>query len=185
MKYITDMLFLGLFQCNPKYDHDCSKCKPPNGFPTSMEPPKELNFDKKNLDGSKLLEFFFCKFTKQIIQIVEFCKMMPGFMHLNRGDQITLIKTGVFEVTTIHFSTMVDTVTNMVYWWTTGDMFSLEDAHQMSLGYFFDCMFDFSRRLNKMYLDDCENALLSALVIMSPGKVYVLPDIMRLTISQT
>ena len=176
------MLFLGLFQCNPKYDHDCSKCTPPNGFPTSMEPPKELNFDKKKLDGSKMWQFFSSKFTSQITRIVNFSKMIPGFKHLDREDQITLIKTGLFEVATIRFSTVADTASNMVYWWTTGDMFSLDDAHQMPLGNLFDLLFDFSRRVNRMYLDDCEYALLSALVIMSPGKIYAQPDVVLLTV---
>lgn len=115
-------------------------------------------------------QFFSSKFTSQITRIVNFSKMIPGFKHLDREDQITLIKTGLFEVATIRFSTVADTQSNMVYWWTTGDMFSLDDAHQMPLGNLFDLLFDFSRRVNKMYLDDCEYALLSALVIMSPGR---------------
>ena len=60
----------------------------------------------------------------------------------------------------------------MVYWWTTGDKFSLDDAHQMPLGNLFDLLFDFARRVNQMLLDDSEYALLSAVVIMSPGWSY-------------
>ncbi|XP_038047889.1 uncharacterized protein LOC119721984 [Patiria miniata] len=153
-----------------KYDHDCSKCPPPSGFPTSKDPPRELPDVLLPVDSGRMWQFFSSKFTSQITRIVNFSKMIPGFKHIDREDQITLIKTGLFEVATIRFSTVADTKTNMVYWWTTGDKFSLEDAHKMPLGNLFDLLFDFARRVNRMLLDDSEYALLSAVVIMSPDR---------------
>ncbi|XP_071791330.1 uncharacterized protein [Asterias amurensis] len=167
--------FLGPDDSNGKrlksrFDHDCSKCSPPNGFPTSKDPPRELPDYIHPVDSGKMWQFFSSKFTSQITRIVNFSKMIPGFKHIDREDQITLIKTGLFEVATIRFSTVADTRNNMVYWWTTGDKFSLDDAHQMPLGNLFDLLFNFARRVNRMLLDDSEYALLSAIVIMSPDR---------------
>ncbi|XP_022098403.1 uncharacterized protein LOC110983451 isoform X3 [Acanthaster planci] len=153
-----------------RYDHDCSKCPPPPGFPTTKDPPRELPDVLHPVDSGKMWQFFSSKFTSQITRIVNFSKMIPGFKHIDREDQITLIKTGLFEVATIRFSTVADTKNNMVYWWTTGDKFSLDDAHKMPLGNLFDLLFDFARRVNRMLLDDSEYALLSAVVIMSPDR---------------
>ncbi|XP_041478035.1 uncharacterized protein LOC121425969 [Lytechinus variegatus] len=153
-----------------KYDHDCSKCDPPPGFPTGPIPPRELDPADGPIDGQKMWTFFSNKFTSQITRIVNFSKMIPGFKQLDREDQITLIKTGLFEVLTIRFSTVVDVATNTVYWWTTGDTFSLVDAHKMPMGNLFDLLFDFGQRVNRMMLDDSEYALMSAVVIMSADR---------------
>ncbi|XP_071490387.1 uncharacterized protein [Diadema antillarum] len=153
-----------------KYDHDCSKCDPPPGFPTSLTPPRELDPAEGAIDGQRMWTFFSNKFTSQITRIVNFSKMIPGFKQLDREDQITLIKTGLFEVLTIRFSTVVDVATNTVHWWTTGDTFSLIDAHKMPMGNLFDLLFDFGQRVNRMMLDDSEYALMSAVVIMSADR---------------
>ena len=87
-------------QLHSKYDHDCSKCDPPSGFPTSTIPPRELDPAEGPIDGQKMWTFFSNKFTSQITRIVNFAKMIPGFKQLDREDQITLIKTGLFEVKT-------------------------------------------------------------------------------------
>ncbi|XP_071943183.1 nuclear receptor subfamily 1 group D member 1-like isoform X2 [Antedon mediterranea] len=155
-----------------RYNHDCSKCNHPPGFPTSDKPPKELDYSKP-LDTMKMWTFFSSKFTSQITRIVNFAKKIPGFKNLNREDQITLIKTGLFEVATIRFSTVANVSNGMVYWWTTGDMFSLKDTHEMPLGNLFDLLFDFSARVNQMLLEDSEYALLSAVVIMSPDRPFL------------
>ncbi|XP_033127878.1 nuclear receptor subfamily 1 group D member 1-like [Anneissia japonica] len=155
-----------------RYNHDCSKCNHPPGFPTSEKPPKELDYSKP-LDTMKMWTFFSSKFTSQITRIVNFAKKIPGFKNLNREDQITLIKTGLFEVATIRFSTVANVSNGMVYWWTTGDMFSLKDTHEMPLGNLFDLLFDFSARVNQMLLEDSEYALLSAVVIMSPDRPFL------------
>lgn len=85
-------------QLHSKYDHDCSKCDPPPGFPTGPIPPRELDPSEGPIDGQKMWTFFSNKFTSQITRIVNFSKMIPGFKQLDREDQITLIKTGLFEV---------------------------------------------------------------------------------------
>ncbi|XP_071823110.1 uncharacterized protein [Apostichopus japonicus] len=153
-----------------RYNHDCTKCTPPAGFPTSEEPPRELDPKDGPISSLKMWNFFSSKFTSQITRIVAFSKLIPNFKRMDQEDQITLIKSGIFEVLTIRFSTVVDINTNLVHWWTTGDTFTLEDSHKMPLGNLFDLLFNFAHRVNKMLLDDSEYGLLSALVIMSPDR---------------
>ena len=50
------------------------------------------------------------KITIAVQQIIEFAKMIPGFMDLSQDDQIMLLKAGEFNVRKTHLRTIVKVV---------------------------------------------------------------------------
>ncbi|GBN23869.1 putative nuclear hormone receptor HR3 [Araneus ventricosus] len=52
------------------------------------------------------------KLTNIIQQIIEFAKMVPGFMKLSQDDQILLLKAGSFEMSVLRMSRYLD-ITNL------------------------------------------------------------------------
>ncbi|PIK57818.1 hypothetical protein BSL78_05277 [Apostichopus japonicus] len=71
-----------------RYNHDCTKCTPPAGFPTSEEPPRELDPKDGPISSLKMWNFFSSKFTSQITRIVAFSKLIPNFKRMDQEDQI-------------------------------------------------------------------------------------------------
>ncbi|KRZ38617.1 putative nuclear hormone receptor HR3 [Trichinella pseudospiralis] len=54
------------------------------------------------------------KLTHAVQQIIEFAKLVPGFMKLQQDDQIMLLKGGAFEVSLIRMSTLYDITADCV-----------------------------------------------------------------------
>ena len=54
------------------------------------------------------------KLTVIIQQIIEFAKMVPGFMKLSQDDQIVLLKSASFELSCIRMSRFYDLSTSNV-----------------------------------------------------------------------
>lgn len=54
------------------------------------------------------------KLTQIIQQIIEFAKMVPGFMKLSQDDQIVLLKAGSFELCILRMSRYFDVATGSV-----------------------------------------------------------------------
>ena len=65
------------------------------------------------------------KLTLMIQQIIEFAKMVPGFMKLSQDDQIVLLKTASFELSCIRMSRYYDLNTSNVLF---GDLLMPMDA---------------------------------------------------------
>ena len=57
-----------------------------------------LSFDKNKQQAQEEL-WLECaqRLTAVIQQIIEFAKMVPGFMKLSQDDQIVLLKTGIYS----------------------------------------------------------------------------------------
>ena len=65
------------------------------------------------------------KLTLMIQQIIEFAKMVPGFMKLSQDDQIVLLKTASFELSCIRMSRYYDLNSSNVLF---GDLLMPMDA---------------------------------------------------------
>ncbi|XP_002734320.1 nuclear receptor subfamily 1 group D member 2-like [Saccoglossus kowalevskii] len=150
--------------------HDCSNCPPPPDFPTSELPPRELTMSEDKITATHMIRFFADKFTGLITRIVVFTKQIPGFRMLDKEDQIILIKAGLFEVSAVRFTTVIDTNSNMVNYWTTGDRFSRELARQGHLGKVIDLLFELAGWFNELELTDDEVGCLNAVIMVAADR---------------
>ncbi|XP_066143111.1 probable nuclear hormone receptor HR3 isoform X7 [Euwallacea fornicatus] len=109
------------------------------------------------------------KLTTIIQQIIEFAKMVPGFMKLSQDDQIVLLKAGSFELAIIRMSRYLDLSHNRVLYGDTmlpQDAFFTSDTAEMKL---VSCVFEVSKGLAELKLTETELALYSACVLLSPA----------------
>ncbi|KAK3927851.1 putative nuclear hormone receptor HR3 [Frankliniella fusca] len=110
------------------------------------------------------------KLTTVIQQIIEFAKMVPGFMKLHQDDQIVLLKAGSFELAILRMSRYYDLSQNCVLYAETmlpQDAFYTNETAEMRLVNF---VFDFARSIAEMKLTETELALYSAVVLLSPDR---------------
>ncbi|XP_060536292.1 probable nuclear hormone receptor HR3 isoform X5 [Cylas formicarius] len=123
------------------------------------------------------------KLTTVIQQIIEFAKMVPGFMKLSQDDQIVLLKAGSFELAIIRMSRYLDLSHNFVLYGDTmlpQDAFLTSDTAEMKL---VTCIFEVSKSLAELKLTETELALYSACVLLSPDRPGLkgIPEISRLS----
>ncbi|XP_065169158.1 probable nuclear hormone receptor HR3 isoform X5 [Atheta coriaria] len=110
------------------------------------------------------------KLTTIIQQIIEFAKMVPGFMKLSQDDQIVLLKAGSFELGVIRMSRYLDLSQNCVLYGDTmlpQEAFFTSDTHEMKL---VTCVFDIAKAVASLKLTETEIALYSACVLLSPDR---------------
>jgi len=123
------------------------------------------------------------KLTLVIQQIIEFAKMVPGFMKFLQDDQIVLLKAGSFELCCLRMSRYYDLSTNQVLFGENGlmpmDAFLTSDTTEMKL---VTQAFELAKSVAEMKLTEGELALFSALALLSPDRVGLksVPDIRRL-----
>ncbi|EFN70389.1 Probable nuclear hormone receptor HR3 [Camponotus floridanus] len=123
------------------------------------------------------------KLTTVIQQIIEFAKMVPGFMKLSQDDQIVLLKAGSFELAVLRMSRYLDLQQNCVLY---GDIllpqeaFYTTDTAEMKLVSY---VFELARSIAELKLTETELALYSAAVLLSPDRpgLKCLGDINRLS----
>ncbi|XP_044738337.1 probable nuclear hormone receptor HR3 isoform X1 [Chrysoperla carnea] len=115
------------------------------------------------------------KLTTVIQQIIEFAKMVPGFMKLSQDDQIVLLKAGSFELAVIRMSRYLDLTggpggTCCVLYGETllpQDAFFTSDTSEMKL---VTCVFEIAKGVAELKLTETELALYSACVLLSPDR---------------
>ncbi|XP_050499368.1 probable nuclear hormone receptor HR3 isoform X8 [Diabrotica virgifera virgifera] len=110
------------------------------------------------------------KLTTIIQQIIEFAKMVPGFMKLSQDDQIVLLKAGSFELAIIRMSRYLDLSQNCVLYGDTmlpQDAFFTSDTAEMKL---VTCVFEVAKSIAELKLTETELALYSACVLLSPDR---------------
>ncbi|XP_076298066.1 nuclear hormone receptor 3 ROR-beta isoform X2 [Lasioglossum baleicum] len=110
------------------------------------------------------------KLTAVIQQIIEFAKMVPGFMKLSQDDQIVLLKAGSFELAVLRMSRYLDLQQNCVLYGDTmlpQDAFYTTDTAEMKL---VSCVFEMARSIAELKLTETELALYSAAVLYSPDR---------------
>ncbi|XP_069888510.1 oxysterols receptor LXR-alpha isoform X1 [Dipodomys merriami] len=122
----------------------------------------------------------FAHFTELAIvsvqEIVDFAKQLPGFLQLSREDQIALLKTSAIEVMLLETSRRYNPGSESITF-LKDFSYNREDFAKAGLQVeFINPIFDFSRAMNELQLNDAEFALLIAISIFSAGPINVPTD---------
>ncbi|RUS82007.1 hypothetical protein EGW08_010234, partial [Elysia chlorotica] len=124
----------------------------------------------KNLTHRELWVEIAEKITMAVQQIIEFAKMIPGFMELSQDDQIMLLKAGSFELALMQLCRVFDADTNRVIF---GNMFlpleafanlTDEEFHLMT------AIFEFVKHIQLLNITESEMAMLSAIILISSDR---------------
>ncbi|KAL6113560.1 nr1h3 [Pungitius sinensis] len=119
----------------------------------------------------------FAHFTELAImsvqEIVDFAKQLPGFLELTREDQIALLKTSTIEImlleTSRRYNPAIDSITFLKDF-----SYNKEDFAKAGLQFeFINPIFEFSKGMNDLHLDEAEYALLIAINIFSADRPNV------------
>ncbi|TRY82060.1 hypothetical protein DNTS_006692 [Danionella cerebrum] len=119
----------------------------------------------------------FAHFTELAImsvqEIVDFAKQLPGFLELTREDQIALLKTSTIEImlleTSRRYNPTIDSITFLKDF-----TYNKEDFAKAGLQFeFINPIFEFSKGMNDLHLDEAEYALLIAINIFSADRPNV------------
>jgi nuclear receptor subfamily 1 group F protein 4 len=124
----------------------------------------------KELSHEQLWQEAASRLTAVVQQIIEFAKMVPGFMKLPQDDQIVLLKAGAFELVVLRVSRHFDPATNSVLFGETllpPEAFMTTDTIEMKL---VSTLFDVARAIAELKLGDTQLALYSAFVLLSPDR---------------
>jgi len=128
---------------------------------------KELSHEDMWLEAAARL-------TSVVQQIIEFAKMVPGFMKLPQDDQIVLLKAGAFELVILRITRHYDYNSNSVLFGETilsPDAFETNDTTELKL---LQSIFEGVRALAELKLTETQIALYSAFVLLSPGNLHLL-----------
>lgn len=137
--------------------------------PAHMACPLNYNIGSEMTDNQDWKDFSEL-FAPAIKSVVDFAKLIPGFMLLNQDDQVVLLKAATFEVLLVRMACLFDT-TSSTMMFTNGKLFRRQTTGlSTSVGFLLDSMFDFAERFNKLALTDDEIALFSAVVLLSPDR---------------
>ena len=120
-----------------------------------------------------------------IMDVVKFCKCIPGFNHIVQHDQVQLLKQGSFEVICVNSFMLVDAQNRLML---TPHMDYLIDSNTIKsipLGFFMSEVFDLALQMAQLKLSDAENSLFNALLIMNPGNKLRKNNISRPPIIRT
>ncbi|XP_055634859.1 probable nuclear hormone receptor HR3 isoform X6 [Toxorhynchites rutilus septentrionalis] len=124
----------------------------------------------KNMSQEELWLDCADKLTAMIQQIIEFAKLIPGFMRLSQDDQILLLKTGSFELAIVRMSRLMDLSTNSVLYgdiMLPQEVFYTSDSFEMKL---VACIFETAKSIAELKLTETELALYQSLVLMWPER---------------
>uniref|UniRef100_A0A673TG94 Nuclear receptor subfamily 1 group H member 3 n=1 Tax=Suricata suricatta TaxID=37032 RepID=A0A673TG94_SURSU len=122
----------------------------------------------------------FAHFTELAIvsvqEIVDFAKQLPGFLQLSQEDQIALLKTSAIEVMLLETSRRYNPGSESITF-LKDFSYNREDFAKAGLQVeFINPIFEFSRAMNELQLNDAEFALLIAISIFSAGPADVPKD---------
>jgi len=111
------------------------------------------------------------KLTNVIQQIIEFAKMLPGFMKLQQDDQIVLLKSGSFELAIIRMSRYFDLSNNAVLFYDVmlpvGAFLTSHISEEMTL---VNKIFEFAREIAQMKLSEKALSLYSAFILLQDDR---------------
>ncbi|CAL9701354.1 unnamed protein product [Knipowitschia caucasica] len=150
-------------QCNKRSFLDRPKVTP---WPQSQDP-----------QNREVRQQRFAHFTELAImsvqEIVDFAKQLPGFLELTREDQIALLKTSTIEImlleTSRRYNPAIDSITFLKDF-----SYNKEDFAKAGLQIeFINPIFEFSKGMNDLHLDEAEYALLIAINIFSADRPNV------------
>ncbi|KAM8815180.1 oxysterols receptor LXR-alpha isoform 2-T7 [Rhynchonycteris naso] len=109
----------------------------------------------------------------RVTEIVDFAKQLPGFLQLSREDQIALLKTSAIEVMLLETSRRYNPGSESITF-LKDFSYNREDFVKAGLQVeFINPIFEFSRSMNELQLNDAEFALLIAISIFSADRPNV------------
>ncbi|RXM33311.1 Oxysterols receptor LXR-alpha [Acipenser ruthenus] len=119
----------------------------------------------------------FAHFTELAImsvqEIVDFAKQLPGFLELTREDQIALLKTSTIEIMLVESSRRYNPAMECITF-LKDFSYNKEDFAKAGLQLeFINPIFEFSKGMNDLHLDEAEFALLIAINIFSADRPNV------------
>ncbi|XP_055519399.1 oxysterols receptor LXR-beta-like isoform X1 [Leucoraja erinacea] len=119
----------------------------------------------------------FAHFTELAIisvqEIVDFAKQIPGFLDLSREDQIALLKASTIEIMLLETARRYNHETECITF-LKDFTYSKADFARAGLQFgFINPIFEFSKGMRKLQLDDAEYALLIAINIFSADRPNV------------
>lgn len=120
----------------------------------------------------------FAHFTELAImsvqEIVDFAKQLPGFLELTREDQIALLKTSTIEIMLLETSRRYNPAIESITFLTPDFSYNKDDFAKAGLQIeFINPIFEFSKGMNDLHLDEAEYALLIAINIFSADRPNV------------
>ncbi|KAK7912977.1 hypothetical protein WMY93_013188 [Mugilogobius chulae] len=143
-----------------------------------LERPKVTPWPQsQDLQNREVRQQRFAHFTELAImsvqEIVDFAKQLPGFLELTREDQIALLKTSTIEImlleTSRRYNPAIDSITFLKDF-----SYNKEDFAKAGLQIeFINPIFEFSKGMNDLHLDEAEYALLIAINIFSADRPNV------------
>lgn len=150
-------------QCNKRSFSDQPKVTP---WPLASDP-----------NSREARQQRFAHFTELAIisvqEIVDFAKQVPGFLELSREDQIALLKASTIEIMLLETARRYNHETECITF-LKDFTYSKDDFHRAGLQVeFINPIFEFSRGMRQMQLDDAEYALLIAINIFSADRPNV------------
>nr|XP_021208302.2 hormone receptor 3 isoform X6 [Bombyx mori] len=111
------------------------------------------------------------KLTAMIQNIIEFAKLIPGFMKLTQDDQILLLKSGSFELAIVRLSRLIDVNRDQVLY---GDVVlpvrecvHARDPRDVAL---VQGIFEAAKSIARLKLTETELALYQSLVLLWPER---------------
>ncbi|XP_028669365.1 oxysterols receptor LXR-beta-like [Erpetoichthys calabaricus] len=150
-------------QCNKRSFSDQPKVTP---WPLNAEP-----------NSREARQQRFAHFTELAIisvqEIVDFAKQLPGFLDLCREDQIALLKASTIEIMLLETSRRYNAENDCITF-LKDFTYNKEDFQRAGLQMeFINPIFEFSRAMRCLALDDAEYALLIAISLFSADRPNV------------
>ncbi|XP_078475904.1 LOW QUALITY PROTEIN: oxysterols receptor LXR-alpha-like [Lampetra planeri] len=150
-------------QCNKRSFSDQPKVTP---WPMSADPHNREARQQR-----------FAHFTELAIisvqEIVDFAKQVPGFLELCREDQIALLKASTIEIMLLETSRRYNKEADSIMF-LKDFTYNKDDFARAGLQFeFIDPIFEFSKGMKDLRLDDAEYALLIAINIFSADRPNV------------
>ncbi|XP_056002619.1 probable nuclear hormone receptor HR3 isoform X2 [Ostrea edulis] len=128
--------------------------------------PQDIIETFKSMTRSQLWAEVAEKITIAVQQIIEFAKMLPGFMDLSQDDQIMLLKAGSFELALIRACRVYDEQMNSIVFGNAVVPLSIFSAFNEEECHLRERVFEFVRTIMHMKLTESELALFSAVVLI-------------------
>ncbi|XP_078328543.1 putative nuclear hormone receptor HR3 isoform X2 [Crassostrea virginica] len=128
--------------------------------------PQEIIDTFKSMTRSQLWSEVAEKITIAVQQIIEFAKMLPGFMDLSQDDQIMLLKAGSFELALIRACRVYDNQTNNIVFGNVSVPLSVFSAFNEEECHLREQVFEFVRNVIQLKLTESQLALFSAVVLI-------------------
>jgi len=145
--------FLQRAKANPKYISCSGTTCPMKGRPEDS-----------------FMEQFSERFMDHVRQVCTFAKLIPGFKCLHHDDQVTLLKSCVFEVLLVRLAGLFDSQSLVCL---NGDIIRKDTINAMAPGnarFLMDSVFELAQRMNHFRLSDAEIGLFCAVVIITPDR---------------